>query len=142
MPRLVPALFVLAAAGVAAAQPPGLPQQPQLVTAHVKKGALLYDVTEAVPVTVEREVTAVRNGVPVKEKVVVTEYQLVTKTVSLPLAGLKATDGTGRPIAADALGERLGKGRVVVLHDGRLPDAVRQVFRDDAVLVERVVTKD
>jgi hypothetical protein len=134
--RIVPAVLFALTASVAAAQPPAVTPPPQLVIAKVSNGSLVWPTTDIIPVTAEKTVTVIRNGQQVTEKVTVTEYQSVTKQVSQRLKDLRATDGAGRPVAPDALGERLGKGSAVVLHTGPLPEAFRRLFRDDTVLVE------
>jgi hypothetical protein len=138
----LPALFVTAA-GVAVAQAPQ--PAPQLAVARVSNNSLVWTTTVVVPVTKTVAVTVLVNGQQVVENRTVTVLETMSREQSIGLKDLRATDGAGRAIPSDRLAERLGKGAAVVLHTGPLPDAYRQILKDDAVLIQysdRAPTKE
>lgn len=135
MTRLCPAVLLLALAGPAAAQPVEA-INPQVVTARVEDGRLLWTTTQLLPVQKPVVVTVVVNGRPVAETRNVTELTRVTSERSEAVKNVKATDGAGKAITADRLSERLREDSAIVLHVGRLPDAFRRAFRDDTILIE------
>ncbi|HYH67859.1 MAG TPA: hypothetical protein VD866_24390 [Urbifossiella sp.] len=135
MPRFAPALVVLALAGPASAQPTGA-INPQVVTARVEDGSLVWTTTQLLPVAKQVVVTVVVGGRPVTETRNVTELTRVTSERSEAVKNVKATDGAGKAVTPDRLAERLREDAVVVLHVGRLPDGFRRAFRDDTILIE------
>ncbi|MFO0800979.1 MAG: hypothetical protein U0804_26230 [Gemmataceae bacterium] len=110
--------------------------EPRVVVARVVDGALVYKSNTMGPVQRQLDVTVLENGQPVTRKQTVTMMQPTTKDVTLPLDGLKLKDAAGKKIQPLSLELRLGEGKGVVLHSGPLPDAVRALFKDDAVFVE------
>jgi hypothetical protein len=134
MSRLLSVVGAVLVAGAAVAQPAA--PAPHLAVARVKGEWLVWATTVAVPVQKEVAVTVLVNGQQVVEKRTVTVLETVTREESVKLKDVLVTDGAGRAIPADRLGERLGKGAAVVLNTGRIPDIYRRVFKDDAVLVE------
>ncbi|QDU21638.1 hypothetical protein [Urbifossiella limnaea] len=135
MTRVVSVVALLAVAGSAAAQPVGA-INPQVVTARIENGSLVWATTQLLPVQKPVVVTVVVNGRPTAETRTVTELTRVTSERSEAVKNLKAADGAGRAINAERLAERLREEATVVLHVGRLPDAFRRAFRDETILIE------
>jgi hypothetical protein len=135
MYRFAPVLLIAALAGPAAAQPVGA-VNPQVVTARVENGSLVWNTTQLLPVAKPVAVTVVVNGKQVVEMRTVTELTRVTSERSEAVKNLRATDGLGRVVTTAQLADRLREDAAVVLHVGRLPDAYRRTFRDDVVLIE------
>jgi hypothetical protein len=135
MTRFAPALLLFGLAGPATAQPIGA-VNPQVVTARVENGSLVWATTQLLPVQKPVTVTVIVNGRPVTETRTVTELSRVTSDRSEAVKNVKATDGAGRALTAEQLAERLREDGVVVLHVGRLPDAFRRAFRDETILIE------
>jgi len=159
---VVPGLLCLLAAPAAAQPPPVLPQpvqpqpapqfvfpagqtarmpggggsEPRIVVARVVDGALVWKSNVSAPVTRQVDVTVLENGQPTTRKQTMTVMAHTAKDVSVPLDGLKVKDAAGKKIQPLSLELRLGDGKGVVLHTGPLPDAVRAIFKDDAVFVE------
>jgi hypothetical protein len=116
--------------------PGGGGNEPRVVVAKVVDGALVWKSSGPAPVTRQIDVTVLENGQPVTRKQTVTMMQNAARDVSLPLDGLKVKDAAGKKIQPLSLEIRLGEGKGVVLHSGPLPDAIRAMFKDDAVFVE------
>ena len=135
MPRFAAALLLFALPGPVAAQPV-VAVNPQVVTARVENGSLVWATTQLLPVQKPVTVTVVVNGRPVTETRNVTELTRVTSDRSEAVRNVKATDGAGRTVTVEQLAERLREDGVVVLHVGRLPDAFRRAFRDETILIE------
>ncbi|QDU21639.1 hypothetical protein [Urbifossiella limnaea] len=141
-PQAVPAQPLPPQAFTFPAQPaPWMPNgggggEPRVVVAKVVDGALVYKSNTMGPVQRQLDVTVLENGQPVTRKQTVTMMQQTTKDVTLPLDGLKVKDAAGKKIQPLNLELRLGDGKGVVLHTGPLPDAIRAMFKDDAVFVE------
>ena len=110
--------------------------EPRVVVAKVVDGALVYKSNAMGPVQRQLDVTVLENGQPVTRKQTVTMMQPTTRDVSVPLDGLKVKDAAGKKVAPLSLEIRLGDGKGVVLHNGPLPDAIRAMFKDDALFVE------
>lgn len=110
--------------------------EPRVVVAKVVDGALVYKSNVTAPVQRQIDVTVLENGQPVTRKQTVTMMQPTTRDVSVPLDGLKVKDSAGKKIQPLNLELRLGDGKGVVLHNGPIPDAIRAMFKDDAVFVE------
>lgn len=135
MTRFSSLVVVLVAAAPAAAQPVGA-VNPQVVSARVEKGSLVWTTTQLLPVQKPVVVTVIVNGRPTTETRHVTELTRVTSERSEAVKNLKATDGAGRAVSPEALAERLREDTAVVVHVGRLPDVFRRAFREETILIE------
>ncbi|HEX4607044.1 MAG TPA: hypothetical protein VH092_02455 [Urbifossiella sp.] len=109
---------------------------PRLVVAKVNDGALVWSSQEVVPVNRQIDVPVIENGQQVIRKTVITTMQPMPKESSIPLDNLKFKDMAGKKIQPLTLEIRLGKGAGVVLYSGTLPDEIRSLLKDDAILVE------
>ena len=136
MTRFLPALALLVLAAPAAAQQPVGAVNPQVVSARVEDGRLLWTTTQLLPVQKPVVVTVVVNGRPTTETRTVVELTRVSSERSEAVSSVKATDGAGKAVTPERLAERLREEGVVVLHVGRLPEAFRRAFRDDTILIE------
>lgn len=128
-----PQTFVFPAQPTARVQGGG---EPRVVVARVVDGALVWKSSGMGPVQRQIDVTVLENGQPVTRKQTVTMMQNTTKDVSVPLDGLKVKDAAGKKVQPLSLEIRLGDGKGIVLHNGPIPDAVRAMFKDDALFVE------
>jgi hypothetical protein len=106
------------------------------VVAKVVDGALVWNSSGVGPVTRQIDVTVLENGQPVTRKQTIAMLQQTAREVSVPLDGLKVKDVAGKKVQPLSLELQLGEGKGVVLHTGPLPDAIRTMFKDDAVFIE------
>jgi hypothetical protein len=129
---LFTALVLVAFVAPAGAQPPGV----MIVTATADANTVTWTETVQVPVvetiTVEVEV----NGKKVLETRAVTVVRTQQITRAATLKDAKATDATGKAVAADKLAERLKKPTAVVVTSAALPAEHRALFKDDTLFLE------
>jgi hypothetical protein len=133
---------VLAAIALAALAParasaqPVLPGPFRVVEAKADGGKVIWSEIKFVPQVKEEERVVVINGMNVTQKVAVTVFVPVQETIGFELKKLKATDGTGKAIAADKLAELLKESTPVVIVSGPVPEKHRALFKEKTVFLE------
>ncbi|MBY0228356.1 MAG: hypothetical protein K2W96_03655 [Gemmataceae bacterium] len=131
-------LLSLLAADAEPAPAPMAPKgaAPQLV--YFKDGKIVRFVTQAVPVTVEKEVTRVVDGKEVKDKITVTEYRTESREIATPLAkGAKLSTAAGKKLEGEDAEKALKKEGVAVLSFGPVDAAYLKAFKGDILVIEQ-----
>jgi hypothetical protein len=141
MSRFVLALGALAlCAPPLPAQPPGPAPDPlagiRVVEAKAEKGKIRWTEMKTVPVQQNVQVTVNVNGRNETQTRTVTVIQVVPLTREYDLSKVKVTDGAGKAVPADKVGELLKDATPVVLVTGTLPEKHRALFKEKTLFVE------
>jgi hypothetical protein len=137
MCRSFAAIFALIVpAFLAAADKPDPASVPRVVTARIERDYLIWSEFKEYPSVREVDITVQVNGKPMVQRMTVSMPEISIVHRATALKKLKFSDGSGKAISVEKLGNRLAEEAPVVFHTGPLAAKYKPLFAAEAILVE------